>query len=445
MVNTITPTIVSINATIARAPQASQLQQSGAFVSVGGSTLTAGTYQYVSQLSDVTALLSSTGNHVELANEASTFFAQGNAVGAYILELGSSGGETMDADIAALQAWITANPGVFYAYLCPAAWGSSIDEVGSIVITNGGSGYTVAPAVTISAPSSGVTATAVAVVQNGVVVSINITEAGSGYTSTPTVTIAAPSSGTTATGTANLASAINTLAAQYSSPSGKTYFFVESIAADLPAFATNKAVFAVTKSPTSLSTEFQTAAFFYDWLVNKPSSSNKLAPMAYRYLYAVTPWVQAGNSAAINSILTNYGNLVGTGAEGGISNAISFKGTLMDGTQASWWYGVDWFQIQVKQALAAAVINGSNSNPPLLYDQDGINYLLKVAQQVGQNAVTFGCALSVEITAVPFFQYQQENPSSYNAGYYGGFAATIVGQNGFLTLTFNLEAVQFVA
>ena len=63
--------------------------------------------------------------------------------------------------------------------------------VSGFVITNGGSGYTSVPTVTISG-GGGSGATASATVTNGVVTAINITAAGTGYTSAPTVTIAAP-------------------------------------------------------------------------------------------------------------------------------------------------------------------------------------------------------------------------------------------------------------
>ena len=46
MAQTITTRIVNVNATVTRAPVPSQLQQSGALVSVGGTTLTPGTYEY---------------------------------------------------------------------------------------------------------------------------------------------------------------------------------------------------------------------------------------------------------------------------------------------------------------------------------------------------------------------------------------------------------------
>ncbi len=56
--------------------------------------------------------------------------------------------------------------------------------------TSGGSGYTSAPTVTISAPNSGSdTATAVAHIEGGKVKYIHVTSFGSGYTSVPTVTI----------------------------------------------------------------------------------------------------------------------------------------------------------------------------------------------------------------------------------------------------------------
>jgi hypothetical protein len=66
----------------------------------------------------------------------------------------------------------------------------SIGSVGAIFITNGGSGYTSAPTVTISAPNdaNGVRATASCTITANVVTSISLTEAGSGYTVAPTVT-----------------------------------------------------------------------------------------------------------------------------------------------------------------------------------------------------------------------------------------------------------------
>lgn len=78
-------------------------------------------------------------------------------------------------------------------------------SIDSIAITNGGSGYTSAPAVTIAAPPTSTvpfatrTATAVAVIDTvtGAVTGIKITDRGLGYTSStpPAITIALPPSG----------------------------------------------------------------------------------------------------------------------------------------------------------------------------------------------------------------------------------------------------------
>jgi len=64
-----------------------------------------------------------------------------------------------------------------------------------IEITSGGSGYTTAPDVTIAAPTSGVTAQAIATITSGVVTSISVTVGGSGYTAEPIVTMSLPPAG----------------------------------------------------------------------------------------------------------------------------------------------------------------------------------------------------------------------------------------------------------
>jgi hypothetical protein len=76
--------------------------------------------------------------------------------------------------------------------------------LGSVSVTNPGTGYTSAPAVTVAAPQMayGTTASAVAsyaASQGGIVTGVTVTNGGSGYTSAPTITIAPPSSGTAAT------------------------------------------------------------------------------------------------------------------------------------------------------------------------------------------------------------------------------------------------------
>lgn len=367
---TITSQIVQVAATITAAPTPSQLQQSGALVSVGGSTVATGSYQYCATLAQVTALLTSSGNYVELTNMATTFFAQQNAAGAtglgvYILELGAQA--SASAGITALQTWIITNPSVFYAYLTPVLW----DSAGT---------------------------------------------------------------------------ALNTMAANFSSPTGKTYFVVTTTPGTMAAYApTTKAIMALVPSPTAATTEFQAAALFYQWLSNNPSAANLAAPMDFRYVYGVTPWPITNNQATMNAILAADVNYIGTGAEGGISTAVIRDGTTMDGSQAMFWYAVDWILINAQQRLAATIINGSNSNPPLYYNQNGINRLIVVLEDLGVDGTSFGLIQNAVFTATPFITYTTANPGDYAAGRYNGLSCVASPLLGFGSLTFYLNALQFAS
>lgn len=444
MATTITPNIVTVNTTVLYAPQPSTLQRSGAIISLGGTTLATNDYQYCGSPAALAAITGTAGNATELTRINNTFFGQGNSVGLYVLELGTE--TTAGEDIPLLQTWITENnsPQPFYGFLTPAAW-DGVEGVSYISIGFGGSGYTTAPSVTIAAPTSGTTATATAVIQNGSVTQIIINNPGSGYTAAPTVTIAAPTSGQTATATATLGSALAGIANNYASPSSKVYFAVTTTASNLSQYAGIKSILALVPSPTAASTEFQAAAMFYQMLNINPSASTPGAGITFKWLYGVTPWANnSTNNASVNAILTANGNLVWTGAEGGIITASLFRGKTMDGQQFAFWYSVNWFQIQAKQAQAAAILNGANSNPPLEYNQPGINTLLAVAEQVAANSITFGLNLQVSVSAIPFYTYVQQNPGDYDIGNYDGFSASITPQLGFETITFNLEALQFV-
>ena len=60
-----------------------------------------------------------------------------------------------------------------------------------LVITNGGTNYS-SPVLTISAPTSGTTATATAAITSNVITSVTVTNGGTGYSTAPTVDIEAP-------------------------------------------------------------------------------------------------------------------------------------------------------------------------------------------------------------------------------------------------------------
>ncbi|MCL8343222.1 phage tail protein, partial [Pseudomonas mosselii] len=106
----------------------------------------------------------------------------------------------------------------------------------SISVSNGGSGYTSAPTVTLTG-GGGSGATAVAVLDDDEVVAINITNPGTGYTSAPTVGF------TGGAGTGAAATAAVNLEEDFVLPSSRTWFVFEGYVADFPFdFAANAVV-----------------------------------------------------------------------------------------------------------------------------------------------------------------------------------------------------------
>lgn len=365
--STISPNIVLINASVTPNPAPSTLQASGALVSVGGTTLTQNTYQFLADSSALSSILSSEGNYVELGYMNGTFFGQQsvNPVGIYVLELGVQGSAA--AGITALEDWITANPGVFYAFVTPATWDAS-------------------------------------------------------------------------------GAALNTAAANWANPSGQTYFFTTTTNSTISAYAGTKSIAAVIEAPTASASEFDAAGVAYQWLANNPTPSTPGAAMGFRFLYGnITPWVLANNLTDIQDALTAYGNIVLTGAEGNISTSTLRNGTFMDGNQMGFWYAADWLQIQCRIALAAAIITGSQPNQPnpLLYNQNGINQLLAIAQAQGKAGIANGLLQSATFTAIPFSTYTAANPGDYSAGKYNGLSCVAEVQGQFLQITFDVDFTQF--
>ena len=424
--------IVTVNVSQQVASAPSTLQGTGALISLGGTTLTTGSYHLLTQLSDLTPILANSGQ-TEILAMATTFFAQGSTVPVYVLELGANGTPS------ALQTFITANPGFIYAWLCPTEWDSLPEQVASASVTAGGSGYTSAPTVTFAAPTSGTTATGTATVVNGAVVSIAITNPGSGYTAAPAISFSG-GGGTGAAATAVMVGEFPAFLTSYEGLTAQNYFFTTTTTNTYSQYtATMKDVFALVPSPNAATTEFSCAAPFWRFLAYSPSAVSRMTPMAFSYMYSVTAYPSVGNASTLAALKAANINYIGTGAEGGISNTVLFWGTTKDGNDASYWYDVDWVVINAHLQLAAAVINGSN-NPqnPLYYNQSGINQLLAVAQGLANSALAFGVALQATVTATPFATYVQQHPSDYAAGAYNGIAMTFVPQLGFKSITFNV-------
>ncbi len=432
MATTITPTIVTLNTIVTTAPQPNTLQQSGVVVSAGGSTLTTGTYQYCGSPAAVTAILAAPLAITSLAWASGTVTA---TVAAMTLAVG--------------QVFTTTIAGA-----TPAGYnGTFVATVASsttftYALTTD-PGTETAPGTYTPPYSAFLTDAATTFFAQGAMVGLYVLELGPEATDTAAITAL----GTWLTSNPNVfyaalvaphwdSVALGTLANTYTSPASKFYFFPTTTQATISNYVNMKSVIATVEAPSSPISVVTAAALFYAWVSQTVSEAAPARPVQYRQLFGCTPWPVYGQTAAVNSILTAFGNIAYSGTEGGLLGTYIWGGRTMDGAQAMFWYSVDWFQIQAKQALAAAIINASNALRPVVYNQNGINALQAVAQQVANSSISFGLSLSVVVTAVPFTTYTTDNPSNYAAGIYGGLAATVTPQLGFETITFNIDATQ---
>jgi hypothetical protein len=260
-------------------------------------------------------------------------------------------------------------------------------------------------------------------------------------------------------------------AATFSNVNSKTYFFATTkIAtfANIP--ATTKSINAMVEAPNLPAIEFSHAADFRQLLNFTPSATNKVTPFDNTELFGVTAFPTVGNATIIAQLLAASINMVATGSEGGLTELILNNGTTMDGRDQSYWYSVDWVEINVQRDVAAAVIDGSN-NPqnPLFYNQDGINRLQRVIASTMGRGVSFGLVLgapvqvqmnpqdfvtAVEngqfagvtaINAQSFLNYSLANPNDFALGLYSGFQIAYTPSRGFKTIIININVTDFVA
>ena len=417
----------------------------------------------------------------ELLAMATTYFAQGSQTAVRVLELGP--GNANDG-VAFLTAWIVANPnGIaysatffgYYAYLVPREWDGSASFLAMLstfespsaktyfYITTTLATYTLytplmkCALTMIEAPVQGIypanaftalsysagLATATTTTAHGVAVGTwfqvsGVTPAGyNGYWLAAAGTTGSTLVWAIATNP-GAETALGTLVASYYASTG--------IAAN----------------------EFSLASAFNVALSWNPSGGF-VPPLGYSFLYGVTAFPQRGNNAILTTLANANVNVVGTGAEGGISNTILLNGNTMDGNSFNYWYAVDWANVTLNLNISNAVINGSNnSESPLYLNQAGINTLQAVAASTMATGVTAGLVLGTivqtELTsqvfaqnladgdyegqcvvnAVPFSAYYAAFPGNYKARLYGGYSVSFTPQLGFENIIINLNATTFV-
>jgi hypothetical protein len=426
------PNIVNVvvRQQVAGAPNT--LQQTGALISQGATTLSTGSIQLLTQASDLTPLLKAA------VNISGITWSSGVATVTTTSAHGIPSGDTIEVVISGVTP-TGYNGTVAATYI-------SANSFSYPLVNNPGS-YTSGGAV-IFEDSQELYAMVQTFFAQGNTLGVYILELGAGT----------PAQGVTAL-SAYLINPVKqfysyllpyawdteptavALARAHNGTTAQVYFYVSTTLATYSNWEGIKSVFAVTPSPAAPVTEFSTAAFFWTTLSYNPSAANLAAPLEYTYIYGVTAYSTLTNTQATQLLAAGV-NYVGTGAQGGISNTLIEGGNFMDLNPFNYWYCTDWLAINVAEALAGAIINGSNlSTNPLYYNQAGINTLQKVAQATVNNGISFGLILSpAVVTAVPFSTYVAENPGDYAIGAYNGLACTFVPQRGFAEITIYLTA-----
>lgn len=466
-----TNSIVTVNVSQTSAPTPNTLQRTGCFTTQGGTTTTAGTQTILTQLSDLTAILTPAKAITNMSWASGTVTVTVPAHG-----LGNSG--TFYVTIAG--AVPVAYNGTYLATLVN---GTSFTFP---LVSNPSSNTT--PGTYQLASAVELQQKATTFFAQGTAQAVYINELGFGN----------PAQGVTALNTwinnnPNTyysflvdrewagESTYLTFLAQFEALTSKTFFFTTMTNSNYTSFTSAmNCVFGLIEAPSVSSSntagangppgsEFSLAAVFYVTLNYNPSDTNKVTPLAFSFLYGVTAYPTSGSGALFTAWKAAGVNWVGSGSEGGITNTILYWGTAMDVRPFNYWYSVDWVQINIDLDVSNAVINGSN-NPqnPLYLNQDGINRLQAVAARTLSRGVSFGLVFGrvqqpaldstafntafdngaysgqAVINAVPFTSYYTNNPSNYKLGIYGGFSVVYTPQLGFTQVIFNVNVDDFV-
>jgi|SRR5665213_1512515 len=268
------------------------------------------------------------------------------------------------------------------------------------------------------------------------------------------------------------------LLALYEAPGAQTYFFTTTTTGDYATYPVQaKDALLFIEAPGIALTEFSAAAAFNAALSYNPSPNQLMTSFNGKFLFGVTPYPTQGNSALLTTLAAANVTVIGTGAEGGISTATIGNssygpgGHTLDGHDFSYWFEIDFVVIQSHLLLANYVLNNgpNNSTNPLGYNQNGIDRLQDVEVAFMQSACAFGVcqgnvaqaalaptpftqALDNEVyedqnvvNAVPFVPYNQLAPNDYAAGKYAGLTVVMIPQAFFQQIVVQLLVTNLIA
>jgi hypothetical protein len=458
--------IVTVNVSQTSAPVPSLLQKKGAVISQGGTSKAAGSISLIKQLSDLTAIQPAPLALTALA------WAAGVVTATTAVPHGIPNGQVVPLTIAG-----AAPAGYNGAFQCTSGGANTFTyplannpgaETAPGTFTPSAVGEVLAAITTFFAQGS---QQAVWVLELGLVTSAAGVTALSTFIAANTAKGVGPFYAYLVPREWDAEPTFLPFAATFASLTSKTYFFQTTTLATFDAIPpTTKSINAMVEAPNLPAIEFSHAADFRALLNFTPSATNKVTPFDNTQLFGVTPYPTVGNAVIIADLISDSINIVATGSEGGLTELILNNGTTMDGRDQTYWYSVDWVQINTQRNVAAAVINGSNDpQNPLFYNQQGIDRLQRVLASTMGQGVSFGLVLGAPvqvqmdpadfITAVEngqfagqtainaqsFLNYSLANPNDFAAGLYSGFQIAYTPARGFKTIIINVNVTDFVA
>ena len=145
---------------------------------------------------------------------------------------------------------------------------------------------------------------------------------------------------------------------QYQNPEAMTYFWLTVTPATQAILdPTYKCVIQMVEAPDRHRTRQSRrpgrrvldGRMFYNAMLFRPSNTNRIAPMAFKYLYGVTSYPTQNNGPLLRSFKDNATNYISTGAEGGIDFNMVYTGVhpRRAWTTSTGGGRIDWVQIQI--------------------------------------------------------------------------------------------------
>jgi hypothetical protein len=236
------------------------------------------------------------------------------------------------------------------------------------------------------------------------------------------------------------------------SNTAKTYYFTTVDSGNYTDFATMKSVAMFVEGSNIAATEFVAAMGLYNFISHKLSQTSKMTSANFSFAYGLTEY--DGTPTEKANWQTANVSFIDSAAEGGLTNKMLRGGNFGDARPFSYWYAIDWAQINSQLVLANEIINGSNNSAnPLYYDQNGIERLQKRLVTLLDLGQTLGLIDFIprngdnpslpDITAIPYIQYLRDFPSDVAAGAYNGLAVSFRVKGFFVTITLNLIVTDF--